>query len=116
VRLERRGEFDTWIGYENNNAQYDCWVRGHDWSGEEVERYKLGGYETDKLTDLLSRTPRLEMPRHRSFSVLAFQPPHSPYVAPETFVEHYDPTRIDLRPNISPVERVIAESRESPAG
>ncbi|HAA77015.1 TPA: hypothetical protein DCE37_18040 [Candidatus Latescibacteria bacterium] len=66
MRLERRGEFDTWIGYENNNAQYDCWVRGHDRSGEEVERYKLGEYETDNLTDLLSRTPRLEMPRHRS--------------------------------------------------
>ena len=25
---ERRGGFDTWIGYENNNSQWDCWVHG----------------------------------------------------------------------------------------
>ena len=25
---ERRGGFDTWAGYENNNSQWDCWVHG----------------------------------------------------------------------------------------
>ena len=30
---ERRGGFDTWVGYENNNSQWDCWVHG----GEEAD-------------------------------------------------------------------------------
>ncbi len=28
VPPERRGGFDDWIGYENNNSQWDCWVHG----------------------------------------------------------------------------------------
>ena len=52
VPKERRGGFDTWVGYENNNAQYDAWVHGHR-DDEEVELQRLEGYETDALTDLL---------------------------------------------------------------
>ncbi|MBT4137072.1 MAG: sulfatase-like hydrolase/transferase, partial [Candidatus Latescibacteria bacterium] len=51
VAPERRGGFDCWVGYENNNAQYDCWVHGHDASGDPVDLYKLPSYETDDLTD-----------------------------------------------------------------
>lgn len=29
IPRERRGGFDSWLGYENNNAQYDCWLHGH---------------------------------------------------------------------------------------
>ena len=28
VPPERRGHFQQWVGYENNNSQYDCWVHG----------------------------------------------------------------------------------------
>lgn len=28
VPPERRGGFETWVGYENNNSQWDCWVHG----------------------------------------------------------------------------------------
>lgn len=116
VRRERRGGFDTWIGYENNNAQYDCWVHGHDRAGDEVDLYKLDGYETDKLTDLLIDDLKAQDPNEPFFSVLAFQPPHSPYVAPPEFTERYDPAKIELRRNVPPVDRVVAESRASLAG
>ena len=55
VPRERRGGFDTWIGYENNNAQFDCHVHGHRRTAdetEEVEQYRLPSFETDDLTDL----------------------------------------------------------------
>ena len=28
VPPERRGGFQQWVGYENNNSQWDCWVHG----------------------------------------------------------------------------------------
>ncbi len=116
VRRERRGGFDTWIGYENNNAQYDCWVHGHDRAGDEVSPFKLDGYETDALTNLLIDDLKNRDPDQPFFSVLAFQPPHSPYVAPQEFLDRYDPDSIQLSPNVPPVDRVVSESRESLAG
>src|SRR6056297_2464525 len=37
VPRELRGGFQTWIGYENNNSQYDSWVHGHRLDGSEIE-------------------------------------------------------------------------------
>ena len=113
VRRERRGGFDTWIGYENNNLQFDCWVHGHDRSGDEVDHFKLDGYETDKLTDLLIDDLKQHDKSEPFFSVLAFQPPHSPYVAPQEFLDRYDADQVTLRKNVPPVDRVIQQSRES---
>lgn len=50
---ERRGGFKTWIGYENNNSQWDTWVHGG--AGKDAFLYRLPGYETDGLTNLLIR-------------------------------------------------------------
>jgi arylsulfatase A-like enzyme len=30
VPRDRRGGFDVWLGYENNNAPWDCYVHGYD--------------------------------------------------------------------------------------
>lgn len=48
---DRRGGFKTWVGYENNNSQWDCWVHGGE--GADAFHYRLPGYETDALTDML---------------------------------------------------------------
>ena len=45
VPPERRGGFDDWVGYENNNSQWDCWVHGGE--GDDAFHYRLPGYETD---------------------------------------------------------------------
>ncbi|OUP07340.1 hypothetical protein B5F35_14545 [Anaeromassilibacillus sp. An200] len=52
IPRERRGGFDSWLGYENNNAQYDCYLHGHR-GDREVEMFRLPTYETDAMTDLM---------------------------------------------------------------
>jgi arylsulfatase A-like enzyme len=47
----RRGGFESWTGYENNNSQWDSWVHGG--SGASAFHHRLPGYETDELTNLL---------------------------------------------------------------
>lgn len=116
VAPERRGGFNTWLGYENNNAQYDCWVHGHDASGDPVDHYKLPTYETDALTDLLIDHLKNQSVDQPFFAVLAVQPPHSPYVAPESFTQRHNPENIQLRPNVSLVERIQTRSKKDLAG
>ena len=69
----RRGNFQKWAGYENNNSQWDSWVHGG--IGKDAFHYRLPGYETDELTNLLIRyvneradEPRTEKPSHSSRS------------------------------------------------
>ena len=102
VPRERRARFGTWIGYENNNSQWNTWVHGHD--GErEVPQYLLKGYETDALTDLLIDyiRRRAEDPEGRPFfAVLSVQPPHEPYVAPAEYLRDFPWNDVSLRPNV----------------
>ena len=116
VDPSRRGDFDYWLGYENNNNQYDCWVHGHYEDGTPIDSYKLHGYETDALTDLLIEylgTRSLDQPFFVAFSV---QPPHSPYIAPPKFMERHRSEAIQLRPNVPSVDRVQQQARRSLAG
>jgi arylsulfatase A-like enzyme len=124
VPKERRGGFQHWLGYENNNSQWDCWVHGQrvaapDGSGgggEEVH-YRLPGYETDALTDLfishLRETSKGEKP---FFAVLSVQPPHNPYAAPAEFMGKYNPAQIELRPNVPDIPAVRERARRDLAG
>jgi arylsulfatase A-like enzyme len=86
IPREERGRFDIWIGYENNNAQYDCWVHGHDLHGrddQEAHAEKLETYETDALTDrLIDFLTEYGNGPQPFFAVLSVQPPHNPHVAP----------------------------------
>jgi arylsulfatase A-like enzyme len=50
---ERRRGFDVWAAYENNNSQWDSWVHGG--AGKDAFHYRLPGYETDELANLLIR-------------------------------------------------------------
>ena len=119
VPREARGRYDMWLGYENNNAQYDSWVHGHDLWGREDEiadTEKLQGYETDalidKAIDFLHRRPK-DRP---FFLVVSVQPPHDPYVAPPEYMERHTPESIELRLNVPPVAREEAISRKDLAG
>ncbi len=112
---ERRGGFDTWVGYENNNSQWDCWVHGG--VGESAFHHRLPGYETDALTDLL-----LDYLEARSgqdgpfFAVLSVQPPHDPYVAPAEWMAKHAPAQVVLRPNVPAIPRVVEQARRELAG
>ncbi len=117
---DQRGHFNTWIGYENNNSQWDCWVHGG--AGEDAFHYRLPGYETDALTDMLIDYIRRQGEARAAgqttpfFAVLSVQPPHNPYVAPEPWMARHVPGQIALRPNVPPVGWVEARARRELAG
>ena len=129
VPRERRGEFGTWMAYENNNSQYDCWVHGHGEDAAEVDLYRLPGYETDCLTDLLldyvqRRAPSAgsnergtdDAPQEPFFAILSVQPPHGPYVAPVAYMQRHTPGRVQLRPNVPPMKSLRRQVRQRLAG
>lgn len=120
VPPERRGGFQKWISYENNNAQYDCWVHGGE--GEDAFHYRLPGYETDELTNLLIEYLKEQVEERDKgedkpfFSVLSVQPPHNPYVAPAEFMKKYDASQLQLRPNVPEIPEKTAHWRQDLAG
>ena len=117
IKRERRGGFNTWLGYENNNSQWDCFVHGHDEAGNEVAHYRLPGYETDALTDLMIEyIERRAADGQPFFGVLSAQPPHDPYVSPEQWHGRHTPGELTLRPNVPRIPRVEEQARRELAG
>jgi len=120
VPPERRGDFDDWIGYENNNSQWDCWVHGG--SDESAFHYRLPEYETDALTDMFVEylaargRERAASATQPFFAVLSVQPPHDPYVAPAEWMARHTPAKVMLRPNVPNVPRIIEQARRELAG
>ena len=120
VPPERRGGFDVWAGYDNNNSQWDSWVHGG--SGQDAFHYRLPGYETDELTNLLIRYLKERGEEAKAgrgkpfFAVLSVQPPHDPFVAPPEYAERYNPAQLELRRNVPPIAQVQETARRDLAG
>ncbi len=120
VPPDRRGGFDVWIGYEDNDSQWDCWVHGG--SGKEAFHYRLPGYETDELTNLFikylkERGEEVKAGKVRPFfAVLSVEPPHDPHLAPAEFMSHYNGGQLQLRPNVPDVEWLQRKTRRELAG
>lgn len=116
----RRGGFQTWLGYENNNSQWDSWVHGG--SGKDAVHYRLPGYEPDELSSRFiaylkdRKTGQAGAKAAPFFAVLSVQPPHDPYVAPERFMANYNPERIQMRPNVAHSTRLEKQARRDLAG
>jgi arylsulfatase A-like enzyme len=120
VPPERRGGFQYWVGYENNNSQWDCWVHGGE--GEGAFHYRLPGYETDELTNLMldyikQHGEKMQAGEEQPFfAVLSVQPPHNPYIAPEDFRRRHHPAHLQLRPNVPDIPRIADQARTDLAG
>ena len=116
VPRERRGGFKSWLGYENNNAQYDCYIHGHRHEVE-VPIFRLPGYETDSLTDIfidyLKERSQMDEP---FFAVLSVQPPHDPYVAPPKYQKGHTPARIKFRDNVPDVPHIKDQAARELSG
>lgn len=116
IPRERRGGFDSWLGYENNNAQYDCYLHGHR-GDREVEMFRLPTYETDAMTDLMIEYLREKKDSDTPFfAVMSVQPPHDPYVAPPRNQAGHLPSQIRFRPNVPPVPSVREQAARELAG
>ncbi len=111
---ERRGGFKYWVGYENNNSQYDSWVHGGE--GEEAFHYRLPGYETDELTNLLAEYIDKQGNNRPFFAILSVQPPHNPYIAPPENMKEFNPQQLKMRPNVPPIRRIKDKARQDLAG
>lgn len=117
---DQRGGFDEWVGYENNNSQFDCWVHGG--RDEGAFHYRLPGFETDALTDMLIRylEGRVEVSndaaRQPFFAALSVQPPHDPYIAPEEWMRRHNPGGVQLRPNVPHIPYIEHRARRQLAG
>ena len=117
TEVKQRGGFRQWLGYDNNNAQWDCHVHGHRDDGSEVPLRRLPGFETDALTGLT-----LEYLQQRAadgqpfFCGLSVQPPHDPYQAPERWASRHAAGRIVFRPNVPDVAWVRQRAAVDLAG
>jgi arylsulfatase A-like enzyme len=117
---EMRGGFDTWVGYENNNSQWDSWVHGG--QGRDAFHYRLPGYETDELTNLFIRHLRERAEANRGgkrkpfFAALSVQPPHDPYQAPEEYMARYRAGALELRPNVPASKAIQLQARRELRG
>jgi arylsulfatase A-like enzyme len=120
VPPERRGDFQDWLGYENNNSQWDCWVHGG--AGADATHRRLPGFETDALTDLLiayieARGQKAAAGQAQPFfAALSVQPPHDPYLAPAEWMARHTPGMVQLRPNVPDVSWVVERARRDLAG
>ncbi|MEM7129140.1 MAG: sulfatase [Chloroflexota bacterium] len=121
VPPERRGGFDQWLGYENNNSQWDCWVHGG--QGDDAVHYRLPTFETDALTDLFINYLKeregldgAEGAAQPFFGVLSVQPPHDPYAAPEQWMNRHTPGALQLRANVPAIPRIEQDARRELAG
>lgn len=119
----RRGGFDYWMGYENNNNQNECFVYGSDSEAP----VRLPGYETDSLTDLLLEHLTSHVGKESTsggnyqpfFAALSVQPPHPPYVTPTNprySTDCRNPTVIEFRPNVPHVRWVREKAAVDLAG
>jgi len=117
---DRRGGVKEWVGYENNNSQWDTWVHGG--RDKSAFHYRLPGYETDALTDLLLQYVKQKGEDKKSgkeqpfFAYLSVQPVHDPCIAPERFMVNYQPENMKLRDNVAHVPRILDRAKRELAG
>lgn len=119
IPTERRGGFEDWCAYENNNQPFHCYVHTDNAKGEPAS-FKLPGYETDALTDLfidwLKRQAEPNLSNQPFFGVLSVQPPHDPYVAPEEEMKRHRPAEVKLYPNVPCIQAIEERARVELAG
>ena len=117
IPRERRGGFNTWIGYENNNNPQYTYVHGHR-GDKEVPSQLLPRFETDALADLLIHYCRDRADDARPFfAVLSVQPPHVPYyTAPAEYNRRHNAGSVQLRPNVPALPKIQEQARHDLAG
>ncbi|OPZ08357.1 MAG: Arylsulfatase [candidate division BRC1 bacterium ADurb.BinA364] len=105
VHPELRGGFEDWFGFNLSNNYYSTFYS----RGEQVEPFKVEGYQTDGLFDLSIDCLSGHDSSRPWFHVLSFEAPHGGQGRPPRFPGHpappryeamFEPERIALRGNV----------------
>ena len=93
----RRQGFEFWAANEVSHAHFDT-----QYFRDDPEPIPIRTFETEAWTDLgiefLRRTREDARP---FFLTVQMGPPHNPYLAPDRYMDLYDPDAIALRPNFA---------------
>lgn len=108
---ERRGGFEKFNGYQNNNEPWDCYV--NDDSGD---IHRLEGFETDAVTDMLIDYMGQQKEGEPFFAVMSVLSPHNPYLAPEEYLKGKRPGDVKLRKNVPDIGWVREQARRELTG
>jgi arylsulfatase A-like enzyme len=95
-----RPGWDRWLGWEGSNRFFHTLYAEGDmpWK-EDVDELALPGYQTDALTAMTIDFIRTYDREEPWFHVMSFEPPHSPNVAPEPYMDLFRQKDLRLRPN-----------------
>ncbi len=93
-----RHGFDYWAVHNCSHKYYDS-----TYYTDSPEPIVMDGWQPDKQTDLaIEFIKEQEKRRGSPFAlVLSWGPPHTPFIAPQEYVDLYPPDKIKLRPNIN---------------
>lgn len=108
---EKRGGFEKFNGYQNNNEPWDCYV-----NDDAGDLHRLKGFETDAVTDMMLNYLETRNSGQPFFAVMSVLSPHNPYLAPEKYLRDKRPVDIKLRSNVPPVEWVEEQARRELTG
>jgi arylsulfatase A-like enzyme len=90
----RRQGFDYWAAANICHKYFDAF-----YYTDSLEKIYINGYQSNHETDLALQF--LEDHRKNKFFLnLHWSPPHDPYIAPKSYMEMYDPEKIQLRENV----------------
>jgi arylsulfatase A-like enzyme len=111
VPPERRLGFAWWKGFECTHDYPDSPY----YFGDDPRPHRWKGYDADAQTDEACRFLREEVGEQPFALFLSWGPPHNPFgTAPAEFEAMYDPTSIELPPNVT--DDVAQQAREELAG
>ena len=94
VPKERRLGFEWWAANECNHNYFDT-----EYFRDDPEPIKMTKYEPIELTDLAIEFLHEHEKKSPFCLIVAFSPPHTPYIAPENYMAMYPPEGILFRPN-----------------
>jgi len=95
-----RPGWKEWLGWEASNRFFNTYYSKGDMPWEEdVSEMKLEGYQTDALTDLTIAWLYNNKNNTPWFHVISVEPPHSPNIAPEPYMEMFREKKLIFREN-----------------
>jgi arylsulfatase A-like enzyme len=96
VRRENQGRWKRWFGFELRNDPFDTYY----FIDGDPTPHRIEKYQTDGLFDIGIDYLSTKRDRSKSFCMcISVEPPHAPFVAPDTLQRAWEEREIELPPN-----------------